>query len=165
MRIARPEVPDMAYATARAHEGHGSAYPRRGLVRWLTTTNHKDIGILYIVTSFSFFILGGVLALLMRTELYAPGQTIVDNNAYNRLFSTHGVLELLRAPSHWREGQGVPADQRAWLLDDPARGDPDLARERTRRLDGVRAVVDPGGRERELLDRRPLDHRDIVDHR
>src|SRR3990172_7696202 len=94
MRIARPEVPDMAYAPAPAHEGHGSAYPRRGLVRWLTTTNHKDIGILYIVTSFSFFILGGVLALLMRTELYAPGQTIVDNNAYNRLFSTHGTTMI-----------------------------------------------------------------------
>ena len=84
----------MAYATAPAHEGHGSAYPRRGLVRWLTTTNHKDIGILYIVTSFSFFILGGVLALLMRTELYAPGQTIVDNDTYNRLFSTHGTTMI-----------------------------------------------------------------------
>lgn len=67
---------------------------RSRLKRWLTTTNHKEIGILYIVTSFGFFIVGGVLALLMRTNLAYPGQSIVDNGTYNRLFSTHGTTMI-----------------------------------------------------------------------
>jgi cytochrome c oxidase subunit I len=64
------------------------------LKRWLTTTNHREIGILYIVTSFSFFTLAGVMALLMRTSLAYPGQAILDNGTYNRLFSTHGTLMI-----------------------------------------------------------------------
>ncbi len=64
------------------------------LTRWLTTTNHKEIGILYIVMSFGFFIVGGVLALLIRTNLAYPGQSIVDNGTYNRLFSTHGTAMI-----------------------------------------------------------------------
>ena len=62
--------------------------------RWVTTTDHKEIGILYIVTSFSFFVLGGVMALLMRTNLAFPGESIVDNATYNRLFSTHGTVMI-----------------------------------------------------------------------
>jgi cytochrome c oxidase subunit 1 len=49
-----------------------SAY-RSGLYEWLTTTDHKRIGILYVVNSFIFFFLGGILALLVRTELAQPG--------------------------------------------------------------------------------------------
>ena len=66
----------------------------QGLWRWLATTNHKEIGILYIVTSFAFFALGGVMALLIRTSLAYPGQSIVDNATYNRLFSTHGTTMI-----------------------------------------------------------------------
>src|SRR5438046_1962754 len=62
--------------------------------RWVTTTDHKEIGILYIVTSFSFFVLGGVMALLMRTNLAYPGASIVDNGTCNRLFSTHGTVMI-----------------------------------------------------------------------
>ena len=51
------------------------------LKRWFTTTDHKEIGILYIVTSFSFFLLGGVMALLMRTNLAFPGAQILDTAA------------------------------------------------------------------------------------
>src|SRR3989442_12019694 len=67
---------------------------RAFLKRWLTTTDHKEIGILYIVTSFSFFVLGGVMALVMRTNLAYPGSTIVDLGTYNRLFSTHGTAMI-----------------------------------------------------------------------
>jgi cytochrome c oxidase subunit 1 len=72
------------------------AYPTLGqtLKRWLTTTDHKEIGILYIVTSFSFFLLGGVMALLMRTNLAFPGSDFVDAETYNRLFSTHGTTMI-----------------------------------------------------------------------
>jgi len=71
-------------------------YPSLGafVKRWVTTTDHKEIGILYIVTSFSFFVLAGVMALLMRTNLAFPGQSIVDNGTYNRLFSTHGTAMI-----------------------------------------------------------------------
>jgi len=62
--------------------------------RWVTTTDHKEIGVLYIVTSFSFFVLAGVMALLMRTNLAYPGQSIIDSGTYNRLFSTHGTVMI-----------------------------------------------------------------------
>ncbi len=61
-----------------------------GLLRWFTTTNHKDIGILYLVTTLGFFVLGGLLALFIRLELVAPGPTIVDATTYAELFSVHG---------------------------------------------------------------------------
>ncbi|WP_394348199.1 hypothetical protein [Salinadaptatus halalkaliphilus] len=47
--------------------------PRTSIKRWLVTTNHKDIGILYLGTSLFFLVLGGVLALLFRAQLWAPG--------------------------------------------------------------------------------------------
>ena len=49
------------------------------VVRWVTTTDHKVIGNLYFITSFAFFMIGGLLALLIRTELFAPGLQVVDN--------------------------------------------------------------------------------------
>ena len=52
-----------------------SAY-RSGLYEWLTTTDHKKIGILYLVNSFIFFFIGGIFALTVRTELAAPGLQI-----------------------------------------------------------------------------------------
>ncbi|MED7825856.1 cytochrome ubiquinol oxidase subunit I, partial [Streptomyces chiangmaiensis] len=47
--------------------------PGNVVVKWLTTTDHKTIGTLYLVTSFAFFLIGGVMALLMRAELARPG--------------------------------------------------------------------------------------------
>ncbi|MFD5162940.1 cytochrome ubiquinol oxidase subunit I, partial [Streptomyces hawaiiensis] len=54
---------------------------RRGMrhLKWLTTTDHKTIGTLYLVTSFAFFVIGGVMALLMRAELARPGLQIMSN--------------------------------------------------------------------------------------
>ncbi|MFF5482966.1 hypothetical protein ACFY5C_37445, partial [Streptomyces sp. NPDC012935] len=48
-------------------------------VKWLTTTDHKTIGTLYLVTSFAFFVIGGVMALFMRAELARPGLQIMSN--------------------------------------------------------------------------------------
>ncbi len=62
-----------------------------GILRWLYTTNHHDIGILYLVTSVLFFFLAGSLALVMRTELAYPGPTIVDPQTYDELFTMHGT--------------------------------------------------------------------------
>ncbi|MFQ5553308.1 MAG: cbb3-type cytochrome c oxidase subunit I, partial [Thermoplasmata archaeon] len=66
------------------------AWATNGIFRWLFTTNHKDIGILYLVTTMGFFVLGGILALLMRLELTTPGANVVDPATYSELFSIHG---------------------------------------------------------------------------
>jgi cytochrome c oxidase subunit I len=62
----------------------------RGWTSWLTTTDHKRIGILYMVTTFVFFCLGGVEALMMRLQLGAPNNTVVTPQVYNQLFTMHG---------------------------------------------------------------------------
>ncbi|MEU1518876.1 cytochrome c oxidase subunit I [Streptomyces sp. NPDC005811] len=70
---------------------------RRGrvVVDWLTTTDHKKIGHLYLITSFVFFLVGGAMALVMRAELARPGLQIVDNDQFNQLFTMHGTIMLL----------------------------------------------------------------------
>ncbi|WP_345701870.1 cytochrome c oxidase subunit I [Kitasatospora terrestris] len=67
----------------------------RALVRWLTTTDHKQIGTLYMATSFAFFLVGGVLALVMRAELARPGTQILSNEQFNQAFTMHGTIMLL----------------------------------------------------------------------
>jgi cytochrome c oxidase subunit 1 len=64
-------------------------------VRYLRTTDAKDIGVLYTVTSFGFFMVGGALAMLMRAELARPGQQFLSNEQYNQLFTMHGLIMLL----------------------------------------------------------------------
>ncbi len=63
-----------------------------GLKRWLTTTDHKEIGILYLWAAIAFFLLGGVAALALRTELFYPGRTIMGQGTFNELFSLHGTI-------------------------------------------------------------------------
>jgi cytochrome c oxidase subunit 1 len=60
-------------------------------IDWVTTTDHKRIGIMYLVLTFVFFILGGVEALLMRTQLSAPGNTLLSGERYNELLTLHGT--------------------------------------------------------------------------
>ncbi len=67
---------------------------RRGLLPWLTTTDHKKIGILYLINSFAFFVVGGLFALLMRAELAGPGTQILAPHAYNQIFTLHGTLMI-----------------------------------------------------------------------
>ncbi|MEV8070699.1 cytochrome c oxidase subunit I [Streptomyces sp. NPDC085995] len=62
---------------------------------YLTTTDHKKIGHLYLVTSFAFFLAAGVMALLMRAELARPGLQIMDQEQYNQLFTIHGTIMML----------------------------------------------------------------------
>ncbi|MDN4172941.1 cytochrome c oxidase subunit I [Nocardioides sp. SOB77] len=65
------------------------------LVRIMTTTDHKLIGKLYLGTSFFWFIIGGLMALLIRSELAYPGQQVVNDELYNQLFTMHGTIMLL----------------------------------------------------------------------
>ncbi|MBA2532867.1 MAG: cytochrome c oxidase subunit I [Nocardioidaceae bacterium] len=64
-------------------------------VRYLTTTDHKVIGNLYLVTSFGFFLFAGVLALFMRAELTQPRLQFLDEGTYNQFFTMHGTIMLL----------------------------------------------------------------------
>src|ERR1700710_2099181 len=61
----------------------------------LRTTDHKLIGRMYLVTSFVFFMLGGVMALLMRAELARPGMQFLSPEQYNQLFTMHGTIMML----------------------------------------------------------------------
>jgi cytochrome c oxidase subunit I len=81
--LARPEV-----------VMRGAQTPPRGWLAWLTTTDHKKIGIMYLFTTFVFFIIGGVEALLMRLQLAVPDGTAVTPETYNGLVTLHGTTMI-----------------------------------------------------------------------
>ena len=67
---------------------------RKGLMAWLTTTDHKRIGLLYLFTITAFFFVGGLFAAAIRTELLNPGGKLVSSDTYNKLFTMHGVIMI-----------------------------------------------------------------------
>jgi len=73
------------------------AFPNGNIVvKWITTTDHKTIGYLYLITSFIYFLLGGVMALVIRAQLFEPGmQLLQTKEQYNQLFTMHGTVMLL----------------------------------------------------------------------
>ena len=71
---------------------HSIAGTERGISSWLTTLDHKRIGIMYLALTTTAFLMGGIFALLVRIELLTPGKTIVDADTYNKLFTLHGVV-------------------------------------------------------------------------
>jgi cytochrome c oxidase subunit 1 len=79
----------MAYSEQSKSKG-------RILVDWLTTTDHKKIGYLYLITSIIYFFIAGIMALIIRAQLAAPGLEIVGSKEqYNQLFTMHGTIMLL----------------------------------------------------------------------
>jgi len=70
---------------------HGVRPEPKGWTSWITTTDHKRIGILYLWTVAAFFVLGGVEALLIRLQLGAPENTLLSPERYNQLFTMHGT--------------------------------------------------------------------------
>ncbi|WP_405433072.1 cytochrome c oxidase subunit I [Micromonospora sp. NBC_00617] len=69
--------------------------PGNSLIKFLGTTDHKQIGVLYLLTSFAFFVLAGIEAMLMRAELARPGLQFLSSEQYNQLFTSHGAVMLL----------------------------------------------------------------------
>ena len=65
-----------------------------GILRWITTTDHKVIGLSYMVTAMVFFLTGGVLALVMRTQLAQPDLELVSRETYNEFFTMHGSIMI-----------------------------------------------------------------------
>src|SRR3954469_3079935 len=80
----------MAHAVAAT--GDNYLNHSRGLKSWLLTLDHKRIGVMYLFTILTFFLIGGIFALLIRLELFSPGRTIMGPDTYNRVFSYHGVI-------------------------------------------------------------------------
>ncbi|WP_437112520.1 aa3-type cytochrome oxidase subunit I [Streptomyces cinnamoneus] len=91
-----PQLKDRTPA-AGTSESTDSPRTRLGvrLMGYLTTTDHKVIGNMYLVTAFAFFLLGGLLAMLMRAELARPGLQIFSNGQYNQLVTIHGTVMML----------------------------------------------------------------------
>jgi len=81
--LVRPEVVE-----------HGVREEPGGWLAWLTTTDHKKIGIMYFFVTFIFFIIGGVEALIMRVQLAQPNGTVVDPDTYNGLVTMHGTTMI-----------------------------------------------------------------------
>lgn len=75
-------------------EHHG---PAKGITRWLYTTNHKDIGSLYLWLSLIMFFVGGAYAMLIRLELFQPGLQFFDPNLYNQFITLHGLIMVFGA--------------------------------------------------------------------
>ncbi|WP_454043609.1 aa3-type cytochrome oxidase subunit I [Cellulosimicrobium sp. Marseille-Q8652] len=68
----------------------------RTVIKWVTSTDHKTIGYLYLISSFIFFCIGGLMALVIRAELFEPGiQLVQSKEQYNQLFTMHGTIMLL----------------------------------------------------------------------
>src|SRR5262245_49751433 len=81
----------MAVTTAGTLAAGHAAEPYSGIWGWLTTVDHKRIGIMYGVTSFGFFVIGGIEALLIRVQLARPNNGFLDQDQYNRMFTMHGT--------------------------------------------------------------------------
>ncbi len=82
----------MSTTTAEHHHG-----PAKGFSRWLFTTNHKDIGSMYLWFSFAMFLVGGTFALVIRAELFQPGLQIVQPEFFNQMTTMHGLIMVFGA--------------------------------------------------------------------
>ncbi|QGU08503.1 Cytochrome c oxidase subunit 1 [Corynebacterium occultum] len=93
MTAVSPRLEDYVEPTRAAPTGHG----RKGSAFWdlITTTDHKKLGMMYIVMSMTFFFLAGLMALLIRAELFTPGLQFLSNEQFNQLFTIHGTVMLL----------------------------------------------------------------------
>jgi cytochrome c oxidase subunit I len=82
-----PRIPEPTSALPYVPENNG-------LLNWISSTDHKVIGLMYIFTSFGFFCIGGIEALLMRWQLAQPNSTIIDPSTYSQLFTMHGTTMI-----------------------------------------------------------------------
>ena len=86
----------MTTATAN-HDDHGHHGPAKGIMRWVLTTNHKDIGTMYLWFSFAMLLTGGVMALIVRAELFQPGMQLIRPEFYNQMTTMHGLIMVFGA--------------------------------------------------------------------
>src|SRR5689334_19783859 len=79
----------------------------RGFIGWFAHVDHKSIGRRYLVTAFSYFLLGGVLAAVMRLQLARPDNTVVGPDLYNQIFTTHGTTMMFLFAVPVMQGLGI----------------------------------------------------------
>jgi cytochrome c oxidase subunit 1 len=84
----------MSTATTQDEHHHGAP---SGIMRWITTTNHKDIGTLYLWFAFIMLMVGGAMAMVIRAELFQPGLQVVDPNFFNTMTTMHGLIMVFGA--------------------------------------------------------------------
>ena len=77
------------------HDDH--AHHPGGIMRWVTTTNHKDIGTMYLWFSFAMFLVGGIMAFVIRAELFQPGLQVVTPEFFNQMTTLHGLIMVFGA--------------------------------------------------------------------
>ncbi len=80
-----------------AHDDHGHHGPPTGLMRWIKTTNHKDIGTLYLIFACVMFFAGGAMAMVIRAELFKPGMQFVDPQFFNSMTTVHALAMIFGA--------------------------------------------------------------------
>src|SRR4051812_2599556 len=108
MKVARAAVPNLCAPSEEAHFSLEKLWkPPPGLMGWLCDTNHKSIGMRYIVTAFIFFGLAGILALLMRIQLARPELHFLGPDLYNQFFTVHGTTMMFLFAVPVMEGMGL----------------------------------------------------------
>src|SRR4051794_14543876 len=91
---ATVESPTTTLPTVPQGVAHGVAREPRGWVSWVTTTDHKRSGIMYLVLTFGFFLPGGTAALLTRLKLAVTNNDFITPQTYNELFTIHGTTMI-----------------------------------------------------------------------
>jgi len=91
---------------------------RKGIFKWILSTDHKRIGLLYLYSMMVWFTVGVVLGLLMKLELIAPGKTLMGPQAYNATFTVHGVIMifLIVIPGLPGQGCGLPKTKPVFVV-------------------------------------------------
>jgi cytochrome c oxidase subunit 1 len=121
-------APSIEHDTGHGH--HSRALPGRGIMYWLTTTNHKDIGTMYLTFALIMFFIGGAMILAVRAELFQPGLQLMQPEFFNQLIGVHALVMIFAAlmpaatgfanwqiPSDDRgAGHGAAAHQQLGLL-------------------------------------------------
>ena len=83
---------DHHHGPAQLSDGFG-----KWAMRWISTTNHKDLGTLYLWFSFIMFFIGGAMALVIRAELFVPGMQFVDPEFFNQMTAMHALVMIFGA--------------------------------------------------------------------
>lgn len=79
-----------AVTAEHEHDDHDDHHgPEKGFLRWIVTTNHKDIGTLYLFFALAMFFVGGTMALIIRAELFEPGMQFVSPQFFNSMTTKH----------------------------------------------------------------------------
>ena len=96
MSTTTTDLQDEIDSLAGSHDDHHHG-PQKGILRWVKTTNHKDIGTLYLWFAFIMLLTGGAMAMVIRAELFQPGLQLVEPQFFNQMTTLHGLIMVFGA--------------------------------------------------------------------